>query len=140
MTTNAIAVRAANPSSTGVGHSPAPFFLSSLGYGAAINTHGYSYFDVGYGIPPKPDAPGTHLLHTADPVFDLFLFAGPTPAAVMGQFTQLYGRPALPPRFSLGLWYHPLESSNQTAVLTTVGDFAAQAGAGTGGLLCRGGR
>lgn len=44
----------------------------------------------------------------------------------MGQFTQLYGRPALPPRFSLGLWYHPLESSNQTHVLGVVGDFAAQ--------------
>lgn len=95
---------AANPSATGASHVPAPFFISSLGYGAVVNTHGYSYFDVGFALPPSPSAPGTHLLHTPDPVFDLYLLAGPTPAAVMGQFTQLYGRPAMPPRPSLGLW------------------------------------
>ena len=97
-----------------------------MGYGAALNTHAYSYFDVGYAVPAQPSIPGLNLLHTADPVMDLYFFAGPALADVMAQFTQLYGRPSMPPRWSLGLWYHPLESSNQTAVLSTVSAFSSQ--------------
>ena len=107
------------PSALGHDHAPAPFFLSSLGYGAVMNTHSYSYFDVGFA---QPDA---HFLHSADPVMDLFFFAGPSLIDVMAQFTQLYGRTALPPKFSLGLWYHPELHSNQTAVAAVVDRFAA---------------
>ena len=116
----------ANPSSMGLDHAPAPFFLSSLGYGVALNTHAYSYFDVGFAFPVKPDGSGgANLIHTSDPVVDLFFFAGPKLADVMAQFTQLYGRTSLPPKFALGLWYHPLMSSNQSKVEDTVAAFAA---------------
>ena len=91
-------------------HAPAPFFLSSLGYGLALNTHGYSYFDVGV------SQSYSHLMHTADPVLDIYFFVGPRLPDVMAQFTQLYGRTSMPPKFSLGLWYHPLSSSNQSEV------------------------
>ena len=107
------------PSQLGHDHAPAPFFLSSLGYGVAMNTHSYSYFDVGFA---QADA---HFLHSADPVMDLFFFAGPSVREVMGQYTQLYGRTALPPKFALGLWYHPELHSNQTAVAGVVDAFAA---------------
>jgi hypothetical protein len=119
----------ANPSPEGMDHAPAPFFVSSLGYGYALNTHRYAYFDVGFAIPPSASGAGLNLIHSADPVVDGFFFAGPGPAAVLGQFTQLFGRPTLPPRAALGLWYHPLESSNQTAVEATVAAFAANGAA-----------
>lgn len=111
----------------GQSHIPAPFFLSSLGYGVAINTHTYTYFDVGFAFPPGPagGASGINLLHTADPVLDLYVFTGPSLAAVTAQYTQLYGRTALPPKFALGQWYHPQESSNQSVVEGIVDSWAA---------------
>ena len=101
----------ANPSALGLDHAPAPFFLSSRGYGAALNTHGFSYFDVGFAFPVNGSSPGVNMVHTSDPVVDLFFFTGPRLADVMAQFTQLYGRTALPPKFALGLWYHPKETT-----------------------------
>lgn len=35
-------------------------------------------------------------------VLDLFLFVGPSPAAVLDQLTRIVGRPAMPPRWALG--------------------------------------
>ena len=39
---------------------------------------------------------------------DLFVLAGPTPAAVMEQLTRIVGRPAMPPFWSLG--FHQCKS------------------------------
>ena len=47
--------------------------------------------------------PTTHWISESGLV-DLFLFPGPTPRAVLSQFTALVGRQQLPPIFSLG--YH----------------------------------
>lgn len=113
----------ANPSNFGLDHAPAPFFLSSLGYGIALNTHSYSYFDIGFAYPIASN--GINLIHTSDPVVDLFFFVGAHLSDVIGQFTQLFGRTTLPPKYSLGLWYHPLESSNQTLVEDVVTAFSS---------------
>lgn len=48
-------------------------------------------------------------------VVDVFILAGPTPAAVMDQLTRVVGRPALPPAWALGVhqsrWgYHDVGS------------------------------
>jgi alpha-D-xyloside xylohydrolase len=112
----------ANPSNLGLDHAPAPFFLSSLGYGVVLNTHSYSYFDVGFAFPIS-NSGGINLMHTSDPVVDIFFMIGPHLTDVMGQFTQLFGRTSLPPKFSLGLWYHPIESTNQTHVESAVESF-----------------
>jgi alpha-D-xyloside xylohydrolase len=115
----------ANPSDEGLTHLVSPYFVSSRGYGFALNTHAYTYFDVGYAIPPSPTTPGVHLMHTSDPVFDAFFFLGPTPREVVAQYTQLFGRTAMPPQWSMGQWYHPKESDNQTQVEELVATFAS---------------
>lgn len=68
---------------------------------------------------------GLHRLHTADPVIDLFFFLGPRLPDVMAQFTSIYGRTSMPPKWALGLHFHPVSSLNQTMVAQTISDFAA---------------
>lgn len=73
--------------------------------------------------PPPPPAPGVSRVHLADPVVDLYFFAGPTHHDVLYQYTQLTGRMSMPPKWAMGLWYHPKETSNQTRVLEIVKEF-----------------
>ncbi len=74
--------------------------------------------------PAPPTAPGANLIHVADPVVDMFFFAGPSNHAVLAQFTALTGRMSMPPKWAMGLWYHPQEHSNQSTVLEIVDSFA----------------
>lgn len=43
----------------------------------------------------------------------------------LGQFSALAGRMSMPPKWALGLWYHPEEKSNQSVVVDVVDQFAA---------------
>jgi alpha-glucosidase len=69
-----------------------------LAWGLMLGSSWYSHFDLGA---ERPDALG--LFSLCDEL-DYYLFAGPTPAAVIEQITRLTGRPALPPVWALG--YH----------------------------------
>ena len=69
-----------------------------LAWGLMLGSSGYSHFDLGA---EQPDALG---LFSLGGELDYYLFAGPTPAAVVEQITRLTGRPALPPLWALG--YH----------------------------------
>ncbi len=83
----------ANPNADGYTHISAPFFFSSLGYGVAINTNAVSYFDVGYGTA------NVNKLHSGDPIMDLIFFLGPSFRDILRQYTQIYGRMDMPPRW-----------------------------------------
>ncbi|KDO31383.1 hypothetical protein SPRG_04000, partial [Saprolegnia parasitica CBS 223.65] len=48
--------------------------------------------------------PQSLTFRTVGGILDFFVFAGPTPAAAVAQYTGLVGRPALPPYWALG--YH----------------------------------
>jgi len=69
-----------------------------LSWGLFLHSTWYSDFDVG------AEREDTLRLLTAGGELDYYLFAGPTPAAVLEQLTRLTGRPALPPLWALG--YH----------------------------------
>jgi len=78
---------------------PIPFVISTRGYGLLVQTTRRLWYDLGatsddwFGF----EAEGEHL--------DLYVIYGPTPLAVTDRYTQITGRPFLPPRWSLGLWF-----------------------------------
>lgn len=69
-----------------------------LAWGLMLGSSGYSHFDLGA---EQADALGIFSLGGE---LDYYLFASPTPAAVVEQITRLTGRPALPPLWAPG--YH----------------------------------
>ena len=75
-----------------------PFYMSNRGYGVFVNYSGNVSFEVasekvgyvGFSVP------GESMEYT--------FFYGPDLKEVLGGYTQLTGRPALPPAWSFGLW------------------------------------
>jgi len=69
-------------------------------WGAFVHTPGMVTHGVGH-----PDwSHRSYAVMVEDEALDLFLFAGETPAAILDLYTQVTGRPAGVPRWSLGLW------------------------------------
>eukprot|EP01050_Picozoa_sp_SAG11_P008928 SAG11_NODE_809_length_7082_cov_6.205785_4_plen_916_part_00 len=109
---------------SGPSHAPAPSYISlaadaatgkSVAHGFFLNTHGYSAFDLG------ATAPGQLGISSPDPIFDYFLFAGPTPAAVIGQFANVAGgRMSLPPKWAMGMKYDPRENGDNESFVPKV--------------------
>ena len=78
---------------------PIPFFMSSKGYGLFVNSTWRHVFDMGA---------------TSDDWFgfagqagqlDYFFIHGPDSDAILDGYTQITGRPYVPPLWSFGLWY-----------------------------------
>ncbi len=69
-----------------------------LAWGLYLHSSWYSAFDVG------AEQEDVLTLFTLGGELDYFVFAGPTPTAVVEQITRLTGRPLLPPLWALG--YH----------------------------------
>ena len=75
-----------------------PFFITSRGYGVLVNHPGRVSFEVASHHTQRVQ------FSVEDNRLDYYLFGGPTPKAVLDQYTILSGRPALPPDWSFGLW------------------------------------
>ncbi len=75
-----------------------PFYLSSAGYGLFVNSPGKIEFEFGTERVSQIQfsAPGEEL--------DYFFIYGPSPKEILSKYTQLTGRPAVPPAWSNGLW------------------------------------
>lgn len=75
-----------------------PFYLSSKGYGVFVNHPETVEFEVGSEQVSKCgfSVKGERL--------DYFLINGPTMLDVLRRYTDLTGKPALPPQWSFGLW------------------------------------
>jgi alpha-glucosidase (family GH31 glycosyl hydrolase) len=92
---------------------PAPFFISSRGYGLYLSTSRRAAFDVG------ASQPEVLTFSVGGPALEYVLFAGP-PRDVLQAFTSLVGKPKLPPRWAFGLWMSGNEWNSQAAVLEQV--------------------
>jgi len=100
-----------------------PLFLAAKpgrAFGAFLHVSHFSRFDAGAGHPDRLtiDALGAEL--------DLFLFAGPTPAAVVEQLTRLTGRPLLPPVWALGFHQSRWGYASADEVVALVDTFRAR--------------
>ena len=75
-----------------------PFYLTNRGYGVFVNHTGRVSFEVASERTSRVQfsVPGESL--------EYFVIDGPTPKAVLDKYTQMTGRPALPPQWSFGLW------------------------------------
>ncbi|MBL7781493.1 MAG: alpha-xylosidase [Saprospiraceae bacterium] len=78
-------------------YKPIPFFLSSRGYGMFMHTSTPITCDFGatFGA--------SNALMIGDEALDLFVFLG-DPKDILDEYTNLTGKPAMPPLWSFGLW------------------------------------
>ena len=75
-----------------------PFFVTDAGYGVFVNRPRgcRSRWARRSSRPCSSRCPATRL--------EYLVIYGPTPAEIVRKYTALTGRPALPPRWSFGLW------------------------------------
>ena len=75
-----------------------PFYITNRGYGVFVNHTGRVSFEVATERTSRVQfsVPGESL--------EYFVIYGPDPKAILDKYTQLTGRPALPPAWSFGLW------------------------------------
>ena len=84
--------------STELSYKNIPFYISSQGYGVFVNHSDKVSFEVGSESVEKVSftVPGESL--------DYFFIDGPDPKEVVKRYTDLTGKPALPPAWTFGLW------------------------------------
>jgi alpha-D-xyloside xylohydrolase len=75
-----------------------PFYLTNRGYGVFVNHPGPVSFEIG-----SEDVSRVQFSVVGQSLEYLVIY-GPTPADILGKYTGLTGRPALPPPWSFGLW------------------------------------
>lgn len=75
-----------------------PFYVTNRGYGVFVNDPGAVSFEVASEKVKKVQfsVPGQSL--------EYFVIDGPEPKGVLDKYTQLTGKPALPPAWTFGLW------------------------------------
>ena len=78
-------------------YKPIPFFMSSRGYGMFMHTSTPITCDFGKYYN------GVTNLMIGDESLDLFVFLG-EPKDILNEYTNLTGKPSLPPLWSFGLW------------------------------------
>ncbi|MGM0878377.1 MAG: alpha-xylosidase [Bacillota bacterium] len=75
-----------------------PFYLSNRGYGVLVNHPEKVSFEVGSEVVSKTQfsVEGDHI--------EYYIIGGANPKDVLSNYTELTGKPALPPAWSYGLW------------------------------------
>ena len=75
-----------------------PFYITSKGYGVLVDNEGDAAFEVASEKVERVQfsVEGERL--------DYYLIGGGTPKGTIQKYTELTGKPALPPAWSFGLW------------------------------------
>ncbi|MGA2770278.1 MAG: glycoside hydrolase family 31 protein [Bryobacteraceae bacterium] len=136
---------------TGDSHAPAPFYVTTNGYGVLVDTARYATFycggekrkkpSGGAGPPPEPSVISTEMLPAAyrrssfgertevlievpeAQGVDVYVFAGPTMRQAVQRYNLFSGGGPLPPRWGLGMWYRVKNDYNQEEVLNLASEF-----------------
>lgn len=95
----------------------APFYMSSRGYGLFVNTSNAIRYRVG-------DLEHTALSAVIDDtnLFDCYLIYGPTMEEILPRYTAITGQPAVPPKWSFGLWMARISYNRQVQVEQVAAD------------------
>ena len=98
----------------------APFYMSTRGYGLFVNSSNAVRFRVG-------DLEHTALSAIVDDtnLFDAYLIYGPTLQEILPRYTAVTGQPAVPPKWSFGLWMARISYSRQEQVEQVAADLRA---------------
>lgn len=75
-----------------------PFFLSNRGYGVFVNHPEEVSFELG------SETVSRSQFSVEGEYLDYYFINGPSPKEVISRYTELTGKPALPPSWSFGLW------------------------------------
>ncbi|MCH5248147.1 MAG: alpha-xylosidase [Muribaculaceae bacterium] len=78
-------------------YKPIPFFFSNRGYGIFMHSSEPITMDLGQSYI------GANKIFMSDEDMDFFVFFG-TPKQILSEYTELTGRPNLPPLWSFGTW------------------------------------
>lgn len=97
---------------TGRTYKAAPVLHSRGGYSLLIHTGGTLLADVG------ATAPGVLALEVDDDRLDLFVIVSRTLKERLERYTQLTGRPAVPPRWAFGVWMSRSRYRNRNELMT----------------------
>ncbi|MEV0001514.1 TIM-barrel domain-containing protein [Micromonospora sp. NPDC050980] len=94
-----------------------PWHLSSRGYGMFVHTANATGYHVG-------DLEHSALSVTVEETdsLDLFLVAGHGPKEILPRYTALTGRPAVPPKWTFGLWMSRISYTSQDEVERVAAD------------------
>ena len=85
-------------STTDLSYKAVPVLLSDQGWGMALHSSFRNFWEVG----SFNYTSGSFL--TEDDKLDLFLFAAPTLKGLLRKYTDLTGRPPMPPKWAMGVW------------------------------------
>jgi alpha-D-xyloside xylohydrolase len=96
---------------------PSPFAISSVGYGVYLDTLAYSMFKFGTTLNDLLEIEAD--VNGNNPELDLFLFSG-KPLDVIRQYTNITGKPTLPPKWSFGPWMSSNNWDSQAETLKQV--------------------
>ena len=124
----------------GDSHAPAPFYVSTAGYGILIDTARYTTIYFGPSVPRQPlrqpasDQPAAKTSQSPEELYawlqqnsegptlvdipacdgvDVYIFAGPSLRQAVQRYNLFSGGGCLPPRWGLGVWYRPFYQFNQ---------------------------
>jgi len=89
----------------------APFYMSTRGYGLYANTSNAVGYHVG-------DLEHTALSLTVEDssLLDLYVIHGPSLKEILPRYASITGRPAVPPKWSFGLWMARISYNRQEQV------------------------
>jgi alpha-D-xyloside xylohydrolase len=135
-------VNADPPMDTGDSHAPAPFYVSSLGYGIFVDTARYATFCCGTTRRVEERNAEQHPGNTSDlskleaaPTLeetesayvtvqvdgakgvDVYLFGGPTMIDAVRRYVLFSGGGVNPPEWGLGVWYRTQENFDSEEVI-----------------------
>ncbi len=135
---------------SGDSHAPAPFYVTSAGYGVLVDTARYATFycggkqrkqasstaaDAAVGPDALPAAyrryrvnePSEALIEVPEAEgVDVYVFGGPTMRAAVQRYNLFSGGGPLPPRWGLGMWYRVKGDYNQEATLALASEFRSR--------------